>query len=139
MKHHRETLRIATRGRGLHDITGEALDATRRAAIDSGLATFFIRHTSASLLIQENADPAVLSDLENFMSRLVPRDTSLYAHDDEGADDMPAHIRAALTASSLSIPIQNRTLMLGTWQALYVYEHRDLQHTREVVVHTIGE
>jgi len=110
-----------------------------RAAVAEGMAAIFIRHTSASLLIQENADPDVLADLEAFMRRIVSRDPSLYRHTTEGPDDMPSHIRSALSATSLSIPISKGKMMLGTWQGLYVFEHRDAGHRREVTVHVMGE
>jgi secondary thiamine-phosphate synthase enzyme len=134
-----ETLRIATRGPGLTDFTDRAASIVRKSAIANGLATCFIRHTSASLVIQENADPDVLIDLENFMRRAVSRDPSNYRHITEGPDDMPSHIRSALTATSLSIPVANGKMVLGTWQALYVFEHRDQPHEREVVVQVMGE
>jgi secondary thiamine-phosphate synthase enzyme len=107
--------------------------------IRDGLLTCFIRHTSASLLIQENADPDVLTDLENFMRLTVSRDPKLYRHTTEGPDDMPSHIRSALTATSLSIPLRDGGLALGTWQGIYVFEHRDAPHAREVMLHLIGE
>jgi len=129
---------VETHGSGLYVFTGAAQDFVRRAAIRDGLLTCFLRHTSASLLIQENADPDVLADLEEFMRRLVSRDSRLYRHNAEGPDDMPGHIRAALTATSLSIPVCNGTIALGTWQGLYVFEHRDAPHRREVLLHLIG-
>ena len=139
MKQHFETLTISTFGPGLYDFTDKANGAVLRADISRGVATLFIRHTSASLLIQENADRDVLADLEAFMRRIVSRDPSLYRHTTEGPDDMPAHIRSALTATSLSIPISGGKMMLGTWQALYVFEHRDAGHRREVAVHVLGD
>ena len=139
MKQHFETLEIETRGPGLYDFTGEAAGAVRESRIENGLLTCFVQHTSASLLIQENADPDVLADLENFMRRIVSRDTSLYRHTAEGPDDMPAHIRAALTAVSLSIPVRGASPALGTWQGLYLFEHRDRAHRRAVMLHIIGE
>jgi secondary thiamine-phosphate synthase enzyme len=139
MKQRRETLEIRTGGPGLLDITDKVADVVRAAAIRDGLLTLFIRHTSASLLIQENADPDVLHDLEQFMRRTVSRDTKLYRHTTEGPDDMPAHIRSALTQASLSIPVQGARMALGTWQAIYVWEHRDRGQTREVVAHVIGD
>jgi secondary thiamine-phosphate synthase enzyme len=134
-----ECLTIQTRGPGLYALTDGAQRFVRGVAIAEGLLTCFIRHTSASLLIQENADPDVLADLENFMRRLVLRDPKLYRHNAEGPDDMPSHIRAALTATSIAIPVRNGDLGLGTWQALYVFEHRDAPHRREVMLHLIGE
>jgi len=130
---------IQTRGPGLYAFTDAARRFLRAAAITEGLLTCFIRHTSASLLIQENADPDVLDDLENFMGRLVSRDSKLYRHNAEGPDDMPGHIRAALTAVSIAVPVRGGDLALGTWQALYVFEHRDAPHRREVTLHVIGE
>jgi secondary thiamine-phosphate synthase enzyme len=134
-----ETSFTQTRGTGLYVFTDRALRFVEASGIASGLLTCFIRHTSASLVIQENADPDVLADLEDFMRRLVSRDPSLYRHTTEGVDDMPSHIRAALTASSLSIPVRGGRLVLGTWQGLYVFEHRDAPHRREVLLQLIGE
>ncbi|HEY7977352.1 MAG TPA: secondary thiamine-phosphate synthase enzyme YjbQ, partial [Rhizomicrobium sp.] len=105
----------------------------------NGLLTCFVRHTSASLLIQENADPDVLKDLENFMRRIVSRDAGLYRHTTEGPDDMPAHIRAALTQTSLSIPIHKGNWLLGTWQGIYLFEHRDAPHSRQIALHIFGD
>jgi len=139
MKLHFETLEIATHGPGLYTFTDEARKFLRETALADGLLTCFIRHTSASLLIQENADPDVLADLENFMRRIVSRDPNLYRHTTEGPDDMPSHIRAALTQSSLSIPFRAGKLALGIWQGLYVFEHRDAPQTREVLLHAMGE
>ena len=129
---------VRTRGPGLSDITEAAREFVARAKIQTGLFTAFIRHTSASLLIQENADPDVLHDLETFLNRLVSRDTALYRHTTEGPDDMPGHIRSMLTQTSLSIPVRDGALALGTWQAIYLFEHRDAAHTREVLFHLIG-
>jgi secondary thiamine-phosphate synthase enzyme len=134
-----ETLKIPTRGAGLYPFTEESGNFLRKTALGDGLLTCFIRHTSASLLVQENADPDVLLDLEGFMRRIVSRDESLYRHTAEGPDDMPGHIRSALTQSSLSIPFRAGRLALGTWQALYVFEHRDAPHTREVLLHAMGD
>jgi secondary thiamine-phosphate synthase enzyme len=133
-----DTITVETRGPGLYTFTGAAVQFVREAAIQDGLLTCFIRHTSASLLVQENADPDVLSDLENFLRRLVSRDSGLYRHNAEGPDDMPSHIRAALTATSVSIPVHRSALALGTWQGLYVFEHRDAPHQRKVMLHLIG-
>ena len=138
MKQKFESLCIETHGPGLYAFTGAAQRFARGMAIQNGLLTCFIRHTSASLLIQENADSDVLADLEDFMRRLVSRDSRLYRHNAEGPDDMPGHIRAALTASSLAIPVHDGELALGTWQGLYVFEHRDASHRREVLLHLIG-
>ena len=138
MKQHSATISVETRGPGLVDITCEVERFVAQSGISEGLLTVFIRHTSASLVIQENADPDVLTDLENFMRRTVSRDTRLYEHSTEGADDMPAHIRSALTQTSLSIPLSGGRMVLGTWQAIYVFEHRDRGHSRDVALHVIG-
>jgi len=131
------SLTIVTPGRGLIDVTGRVVGFVREQAIETGLLTVFCRHTSASLLIQENADPDVLRDLETFFRRIAPEGDH-YRHADEGPDDMPGHIRSALTQSSLSIPVVNGRLALGTWQAIYLYEHRAVSHRRELVLHLIG-
>lgn len=128
-------LTIQTRGQGLYEFTAEVAALVRASGVREGLCTLFVRHTSASLLIQENADPAVQRDLERFLSRLVPEDDTRYTHTAEGPDDMPAHIKAALTAVSLAIPIAEGRLLLGTWQGLYLWEHRRRGSAREVVVH----
>ena len=132
-------LEVKTGGPGLHDFTREARNFVSSTKIHDGLLTCFVRHTSASLLIQENADPDVLTDLENFFRRLVSRDAKLYRHVTEGPDDMPSHIRSALTQTSLSIPVHDGVWLLGTWQGLYLYEHRDAPHTRSIALHIIGE
>jgi secondary thiamine-phosphate synthase enzyme len=132
------TLAVATRGRGFRDITGEVQRLVAQAAIDTGLCTLHLQHTSASLLIQENADPDVRRDFERFFERLVPDGDPLFVHTAEGDDDMPAHVRTALTTVNLSIPIANGRLALGTWQGIYVWEHRTAPHRRSVVVHIIG-
>ncbi len=124
-----------TRGQGLHEFTPQVEDAVRSCGVREGLCTLYVRHTSASLLIQENADPAVQRDLERWLSRLVPEDDPLYTHTAEGPDDMPAHVKGALTAVSLSIPIAEGRLLLGTWQGIYLWEHRRRGSVREVVVH----
>jgi len=139
MRQHFKTLQVQTRGPGLYDVTAEASRIVAGSGIGEGLLTCFVQHTSASLLIQENADPDVLADLENFMRRLASREPSLYRHTTEGPDDMPAHIRAALTAVSLSIPVSKGRPALGTWQGLYLFEHRDRAHTRAILMHIIGE
>jgi secondary thiamine-phosphate synthase enzyme len=126
---------VETRGQGLYDITSTVQDEVRKARIGEGLCTLFVRHTSASLVIQENADPSAKRDLERWIARLVPEGDSLYTHDVEGPDDMPAHIRAALTSTSLSIPIVNEKLALGTWQGIYLWEHRRRGSLRELVLH----
>ena len=131
-------LTIQTRGRGFIDITRDVKKWISGRSID-GLLTVFIRHTSASLLIQENADPEVTRDLERFFARLVPDGDPLFEHRAEGADDMPAHVRAALTQTHLSIPVIGGELMLGTWQGIYLVEHRTRAHRREVVLHLLGQ
>jgi secondary thiamine-phosphate synthase enzyme len=134
-----EHLRIDVRGPGLVEITASVRDFVARRAIDLGLLTLFCRHTSASLLVQENADPSVQRDIERYFATLAPEDETRYEHDTEGPDDMPAHLRAALTQVQLSIPVERRALVLGTWQGIYVFEHRHRPHTREIVMHLIGE
>jgi secondary thiamine-phosphate synthase enzyme len=138
MKQAQTILAIRTHGPGLYAFTREAAAFVTREQVAMGLLTCFVRHTSASLVIQENADPDVLADLEDFMRRLVSRDPKLYRHTAEGPDDMPSHIRSALTATSLSIPIRDGRLALGTWQDLYLWEHRDRALDREVLLHLIG-
>ena len=130
-----ETLSIQTQGPGLVNFTRQVSSLVHDAAVQEGLCTVFVKHTSASLIIQENADPSVQDDLENFMKRLVPENDPLYTHTAEGPDDMPAHIRSALTQTSIGIPIMNGQLVLGTWQGLYLWEHRHRPHRRQVVVH----
>ena len=134
---HRMTTR--TRGAGLYDVTRELRAWVEQQRVRTGLLTVFIRHTSASLVVQENADPDVLRDLDTFLRRMIPEDDRLYRHTAEGPDDMPAHIRAALTATQLSIPILDGALALGTWQAVYVFEHRAAGHSRELALHLVGE
>jgi secondary thiamine-phosphate synthase enzyme len=126
---------VETRGQGLYDITGTVQAEVRKARIEEGLCTLFVRHTSASLVIQENADPSAKRDLERWIARLVPEGDSLYTHDAEGPDDMPAHIRAALTSTSISVPIVSEKLALGTWQGIYLWEHRRRGSVRELVLH----
>lgn len=130
-----QTLSIRTRGQGLHEVTDKVWRVVRDSGVTDGLCTVFIRHTSASLTIQENADPSARRDLEAWVNRLVPERDSLYTHTAEGPDDMPSHIKAILTNVSLSIPIMNGELVLGTWQGIYVWEHRRHGHARQVVVH----
>lgn len=137
MNAEQKTVKISTRGRGFTDVTSEVARVVAASRVTTGMCTVFVRHTSASLVIQENADPAVLRDLERWMSRLAPEGTS-YEHDAEGPDDMPAHLRSAVTRSSESIPISEGRLALGTWQALYLWEHRARPHTRELVVTALG-
>ncbi len=131
-------LRVRTRGRGLYEFTGDLVEWVDAHQLDTGLLTLFCRHTSASLLIQENAAPAVRDDLEAYFEALAPEDKGRYSHDDEGPDDMPAHIRAALTAVSLSIPIVEGRLALGTWQGVYLFEHRRAPHLREIAAHLLA-
>lgn len=138
MKQATTTLSIAADGPGLTEFTREVSSWVTAQGMDEGLLTLFVRHTSASLLIQENADPDVQRDLQTFFERIAPWDNSLYRHSAEGEDDMPAHIRAALTQTSLSIPVIDAKLTLGTWQGIYLFEHRAHRHTRAVVLHLIG-
>ena len=138
MKQQHSTITVSTRGPGFTDLTDKVRRFVREAGIETGLLTLFLPHTSASLLIQENADPDVLRDLADAFTRLAPRDAD-YRHTTEGPDDMPAHIRAALTQTSLSIPVMKRAPALGTWQAIYLFEHRDAPHSRELMLHVIGD
>jgi secondary thiamine-phosphate synthase enzyme len=137
VKVHQRVMSVPTKGRGLYDVTAEVAALVAGSGVETGLCTVFLRHTSASLVVQENADAAVLRDLERWLERLAPEDAS-YEHDAEGPDDMPAHLRSAVTASSISIPVTASALALGTWQALYVWEHRHAPHLRELVVHLSG-
>jgi len=132
-------LSFQTKGRGLVEITREVAGWTDDQGLDAGLLTLFCRHTSASLLIQENAAREVRTDLEAFFDRIAPEDPDAYEHDDEGPDDMPAHLRTALTGVQLSIPLMGGGLALGTWQGVYLFEHRRRPHTRQIAVHLIGE
>src|ERR671910_500255 len=125
-------LGVETRGQGLHEITAKVQSLINNSGIEEGLCTVFVRHTSASLVIQENADPSAKSDLERWLNRLVPEGDPFYEHDTEGPDDMPSHIKAALTATALSIPVQQRKLVLGTWQGIYLWEHRRRGSRREL-------
>ena len=131
--------RIATRGRGFYEFTGEVAEWISERQFSEGLLTLHLRHTSASLLIQENADPDVRVDFEKFFARLVPDGDSLFIHTAEGEDDMPAHIRTALTTVNLSIPVKGGRLTLGTWQGIYLWEHRHSPHHRAITAHFIGE
>ena len=133
------SLTFETRGRGLLEVTRPVAEWVAETGLVTGLLTAFVRHTSASLLIQENADPDVRGDLDRFFARLVPDGDALFRHRDEGADDMPAHVRAALTAVQLSIPLSDGRMVLGTWQGIYLWEHRLRPHRREVVLHLLGE
>jgi secondary thiamine-phosphate synthase enzyme len=126
---------VDTPGQGLHDITARVQEAVRGANIAEGLCTVFLQHTSASLVIQENADPTARRDLERWLARLVPEGDAFYTHDAEGPDDMPSHIKAALTATSLSVPVAGGKLALGTWQGIYLWEHRQRGSRRSVVLH----
>lgn len=130
---------ISTAGRGLTDVTGKLAGFVSESGVQKGLLTVWCRHTSASLLVQENADPDVRADLETFFSRLAPEGSGLYVHEAEGPDDMPAHIRASLTQTQLSIPVIGGSLALGTWQAVYLYEHRRRPQRRELALHLLGE
>lgn len=136
---HRGELTIATKGRGTYDITGEVAKVVTASNARNGLATVFIHHTSASLIICENADPSVRRDLETFAAKLVPDGDRMFTHDAEGDDDMPAHVRTVLTQTSIGLPITNGKLALGTWQGLYLWEHRTSPHRRHVSVTVIGE
>jgi secondary thiamine-phosphate synthase enzyme len=132
------TLAIVTRGKGLTDLTDELTEFVAQQGIATGLLTLWCRHTSASLTVQENADATVRADIAAFFERLVPEGDD-YAHDAEGPDDMPAHLRAMLTATQLSIPVADGSLVLGTWQAVYLFEHRRRPHRREVILHLLGD
>ena len=134
-----ETLTVQTRGAGLYEITDQVVGWLRQVDITTGILTVFVQHTSASLLCQENADPEVQRDLERFFRRLIPDGDPLFRHVAEGPDDMPAHVKAALTATSLTLPIQAGRLALGTWQGLFLYEHRRHPHRRRILLHAIGE
>jgi secondary thiamine-phosphate synthase enzyme len=139
MRQHTHNIQISTRGKGLYDFTGGIDSWLRDCGVSTGLLTAFVQHTSASLTIQENADPDVVRDLNDFFSRIAPEDNKLYRHTIEGPDDMPAHIRAALTLTQLSIPVIRGALALGTWQGVYLFEHRSGPHRRSVALHIIGE
>lgn len=132
-------LRVPTRGKGFYNITGGIENWIAKQKIRSGLLTVFLQHTSASLTIQENADPDVLRDMKEFFERLVPENTPWFRHTSEGPDDMPSHIRSSLTSASLSIPVRGGRAALGTWQAVYLFEHRAIPHARNVLLHLIGE
>ena len=138
MKVHQEVLEVGTRGRGLVDLSSRVEAVVAASGVRTGLATVFIQHTSASLVIQENADPSVQRDLERWIGEIAPEDATAYEHDDEGIDDMPAHLRSAMTRTSEVIPVTGGRLGLGTWQAIYLWEHRRAPHTRRVIVHVQG-
>ncbi|MGI8743041.1 MAG: secondary thiamine-phosphate synthase enzyme YjbQ [Bryobacteraceae bacterium] len=139
MKQFTRHIRVQTRGKGLYEFTREIGSWLADKQAKTGLLTVFCQHTSASLVIQENADPDVVSDLSDFFARLVPEDTRLYRHTAEGADDMTSHIRSALTQTQLSIPIHEGKLALGTWQGVYLFEHREQPHRRSVILHLLAE
>ncbi len=130
---------MPTHGKGLYEITRQVAAWVHEQRLTTGLLTLFVQHTSASLVIQENADPDVVRDLEEFFSRIAPENANWYRHTIEGADDMPAHIRAALTATQLSVPLHAGRLALGTWQGIYLFEHRSIPHRRSVMLHLAGE
>lgn len=138
MIHHQKLIRIKTVGKSLHKITSQIEAIVTESGVKTGLCVVFVRHTSASLVIQENADPDVLEDLSRFFAKLVPEDSMAYIHNAEGADDMPAHIRSALTHTSEQIPIASGSLVLGMWQGIYLWEHRQRSHQREIVIHITG-
>ena len=139
MRQATHTLTVETKGRGLIEITRNIVRWVSSENFKTGLLTVYCRHTSASLLIQENADPDVQTDLQNYFEKIAPEDPARYVHGIEGPDDMPAHIRTALTQTSLSIPIASGKPVLGTWQGIYLFEHRARPHTREIVLHLIGD
>jgi secondary thiamine-phosphate synthase enzyme len=139
MQQAQQNLTYETTGQGLYELTRDVVDWSNGLAFDTGLLTLYCRHTSASLVIQENADPDVMRDLETFFKQLVPEDLSLYRHRSEGADDMPAHIKGALTQSTLTIPLSRGRLVLGTWQGIFLFEHRAQPHTRNLVLHMVGD
>ncbi len=132
-------LQVATRGKGLYEITDALTKWIGERRVVDGLLTVFVQHTSASLIVQENADPDVVHDLNAFFERLVTEDDLLYRHSIEGKDDMPAHIRAALTLTQLSVPVQHGRMVLGTWQGIYLFEHREAPHRRSILLQLIGE
>lgn len=138
LTHHQEAFKVKTHGKTLHKITSQIQDIVAQSQIKTGLCTVFVCHTSASLIIQENADPDVLKDLSSFFAELVPESRD-YIHSTEGPDDMPSHIRSVLTNTSEQIPVANGKLVLGTWQGVYLWEHRQRSHQRQIVVHLSGE
>ena len=139
MKQFTHRIEIRTRGKGFHPFTGEVARWVASCGVSTGLVTLFCQHTSASLLIQENADPDVVLDLADFFERIAPENDARYRHTTEGSDDMPAHIRSALTQTQLTIPVIDGRMALGTWQGIYLFEHRSAAHRRGVAVHLIGE
>jgi secondary thiamine-phosphate synthase enzyme len=138
VKHHADTVEVATGGRGTTDITRQVQKVVADAGVRAGQCTVFVHHTSASVIICENADPTVRGDLERFIARLVPDGDRIFEHTDEGPDDMPAHVRSVLTATSVTIPITDGRCDLGTWQGVYLWEHRRAPHRRRVTVSVIG-
>lgn len=139
MRQSQDSIEVRTRAKSCLDVSDRVISFVADSGIAQGLLTVFVRHTSASLVIQENADPDVLRDLEDFFARVVPEDAARYRHSIEGSDDMPAHIRSALTQTQLSIPVSNGRPVLGTWQGIYLYEHRARPHSRTLVLHIVGE
>ncbi|MEZ4649889.1 MAG: secondary thiamine-phosphate synthase enzyme YjbQ [Candidatus Eisenbacteria bacterium] len=139
MRQHQEMISVHAGRPGLHDVTGRVAEIVDASEIELGICTLFVRHTSCSLLIQENADPSARYDLERYFERIAPENDPEYTHTMEGADDMPAHLRAALTQTTLQVPIRQNRLVLGTWQGIYLFEHRHAAHRRELVVHVLGE
>jgi secondary thiamine-phosphate synthase enzyme len=139
MRIYQDQLEVLTHGKGLYEITGEVQSRVDRARTQNGTVTVFVQHTSCSIVIMENADPTARRDLEEFFERLVPEDADYFTHDSEGSDDMPSHIRMALTRTSETIPIMDGKIQLGTWQGIFVFEHRRAPHSRKVFVTTIGE
>ncbi len=131
--------RVQTRGQGLYEITDQIASWLAAQRVSTGLLTVFLQHTSASLVLQENADPDVVRDLKDFFARLAPEDDPAYRHTIEGSDDMPAHIKAALTLTQVSVPVLEGRLALGTWQGIYLFEHRSRSHNRSIVLHLLGE
>jgi len=138
VKTHQEHVSLEARGPGLHDVTVQVARVVKASGVRTGMCNVFVQHTSASLVVQENADPAVRRDLQRFLSRIAPESAD-YEHDTEGPDDMPAHIRAALTLTQLSIPVADGRMLLGTWQGVYLFEHRSAAHRRSIVLQMIAE
>jgi len=139
MRIHHDRLEVRTRGNGLYEITDEVQSKVDQRGVQNGIVTVFVQHTSCSVVIMENADPTARSDLEKFFERLVPEDADYFTHDSEGSDDMPSHIRTVLTSTSETIPIMDGKIQLGSWQGIFLFEHRRAPHSRKVFVTTIGE
>jgi secondary thiamine-phosphate synthase enzyme len=139
MRQHQEEFRVATNGRGVYEVSAEVREVVRRSGLAMGLCTVYCMHTSASLVIQENADPTAAADLLAWLERLAPDGDPLYSHTAEGPDDMPSHLRSAITRTSEAIPVNEGQLALGTYQGIYLLEHREVPHTRNLVVHVLGE